>query len=383
MKSAFITQYDSADILSWSGSTYYISRALEMEGIELSIIDSLEPSTFEKIPFEIKKRFYKGLFGKSYLRNRELSVAKRYAGQIHNHLESTQCNFIFSPETIPLAYLDHKLPIIFWTDATFAGMIDFYPKFQDLCDETLRNGHEIERLAIERSTLAIYSSDWAAKTAIKNYNAPETKVKVVPFGANIQCDRTYEDIKTILDSKERNVCRLLFLGVDWVRKGGDLALEVARQLNLQGFPTELWVIGCEPKIDQPLPSFVKNFGFVSKNSEQGQKTLSKAFTEAHFLIVPSLAECYGLVFCEANSFGVPCLSTQVGGIPTVVKDDLNGKLFPLSASAQEYCSFILSTLSDYSQYMELAFSSFNEYQSRLNWSVAGKAVKQLIQESIA
>ncbi|MFB8791755.1 MAG: hypothetical protein U7123_23655 [Potamolinea sp.] len=72
----------------------------------------------------------------------------------------------------------------------------------------------------------------------------------------------------------------------------------------------------------------------------------------------------------------------MGGITTVIKDDVNGKTFSTSASIAEYCSYLYDLFDDYSRYKELALSSFNEYQTRLNWSVAGQAVKKLLMEVI-
>jgi glycosyltransferase involved in cell wall biosynthesis len=261
-------------------------------------------------------------------------------------------------------------------------MLGFYREFSNLCQETIEDGNKMEKLALEKCKLAIYSSEWAAKTAIENYQVAQSKVKVVPFGANIECDRNLDSIKAIVDSRPSSQCNLLFLGVDWFRKGGDIALEVVRELNRQGLNTKLTVVGCQPITNKPLPPFVKSLGFISKHTNEGREKIDKIISESHFLVLPSQAECYGIVFCEANSFGVPCIATDVGGITTVIKDDLNGKTFSKDANIADYCAYISNLFSDYSRYKSLALSSFNEYQSRLNWSVAGKAVKKLLMELI-
>jgi len=98
------------------------------------------------------------------------------------------------------------------------------------------------------------------------------------------------------------------------------------------------------------------------------------------LILPSRAEGYGNVLPEANSYGVPCLVTNTGGISTVIKDGLDGQLFSVDADISEYCRFILDLFSDPSKYKELALSSFNEFETRLNWAVAGEALKNLLNE---
>jgi glycosyltransferase involved in cell wall biosynthesis len=79
---------------------------------------------------------------------------------------------------------------------------------------------------------------------------------------------------------------------------------------------------------------------------------------------------------------VPSLATNVGGIPTAVRNDLNGRTFAINADAREYCSYISNLFFNYAQYKDLALSSFNEYESRLNWSVAGRTVKKLFEELI-
>ena len=149
-----------------------------------------------------------------------------------------------------------------------------------------------------------------------------------------------------------------------------------------GLKTELTIVGCHPDIEGELPEFVKNLGFISKSTVAGKEKINKLIGESHFLILPSKAECYGVVFCEANSFGVPCVSTNVGGIPTIIKPGINGNIFSLDANISEYCYYIYSLFSNYQNYVQLALSSYNEYQLRLNWDAAGKTVKSMLKEII-
>jgi glycosyltransferase involved in cell wall biosynthesis len=102
-------------------------------------------------------------------------------------------------------------------------------------------------------------------------------------------------------------------------------------------------------------------------------------SEAHFLFVPSRAEPFGIVFCEANAFGLPCLTSHVGGIATIVKDHVNGMTFSSFANTQLYCDYIVKLMENYSEYEALALSAFNEFEQRLNWETCTKQVKLLIQ----
>ncbi len=179
----------------------------------------------------------------------------------------------------------------------------------------------------------------------------------------------------------QDICRLLFLGVDWHRKGGDIALAVAELLNQKGIRTELDIVGCYPP--RELPAFARCHGFISKKTEEGRNRLSGLMAGSHFLILPSRAECYGIVFAEASSFGLPSLATRVGGIPTAIHDGKNGQTFPLDEGPVKYCDYIETLLSSPQGYRALARSSFNEYSTRLNWSSAGKKVRDLMLEFCA
>ncbi|MFB8791754.1 MAG: hypothetical protein U7123_23650 [Potamolinea sp.] len=273
MRIAYVTNYNAQDIRNWSGSGYYIARSLEKQSISVEYIGSLK----EKfgLPLKAKQYLYnyllKNLPHQRYLRDRDPIILKHYAQQISGKLSNINPDIVFSPGTVPLAYLECKQPIVFWTDCTFSGMIDFYPEFSNLSQETIRNGNTVESLALNKCSLAIFSSDWAAQTAINDYQVSPEKVKVVPFGANIECDRNDSDIRTIVDSRPTNKCQLLFLGVNWYRKGGDIALKVAKELNKIGLDTELTIVGCLPEVDEPLPKFVKYMGFISKSTQEGQK----------------------------------------------------------------------------------------------------------------
>jgi glycosyltransferase involved in cell wall biosynthesis len=377
MKLAYVTIRSPSDINDWSGTTHYITQCLQSQSITLEYIGPLKNKFYWGLVRKFKYNYY-DFTNKKYLKNPEPLFLKDYASQVSNKLSKSETDVVFSVTPNPIAYLECKQPIVYWADATFAGLKDFYPHYSNLCDETVTNWHLMETLALQKAKLAIYSSEWAAKTAIEFYNADPDKVKVVPFGANIDSKKTFVQIKDSIESKSTDKCKLLFIGVDWNRKGGNVAYQVAKMLNQSGQDTELTVVGCQPELEEPLPSFVKPLGFISKSNKRGKEKISQLISESHFLIVPSKAECYGIVFCEANSLGVPCLATKVGGIPTIIKDDINGKLFNIDADPEEYCSYILNLFINYCEYKKLAFSSFREYQLRLNWTAAGQNVKKLL-----
>jgi glycosyltransferase involved in cell wall biosynthesis len=384
MKVAYVTTYDSRNLRGsneWSGTGYYIARALQNQSLSIDFLGPLhEPIGLNTI--RKTKRFFNRLSTrKNYQSDADPLTLKTYAKQVEKKLEGSKekVDIVFSATVNPIAYLNCEQPIVFWADATFANIKDFYPVYSNLSASVIRDWNQMEQLALDKASLAIYSSDWAAESAIREYGADPSKVKVVPFGSNVDSPFTQATVKDIIASRPENRCKLLFLGVDWVRKGGVVAFEVAKKLNESGLNTELTIVGCPPQIEEPVPNFVKSLGFISKATVEGQDRINQLCMESHFLILPTLADCTPIVFCEANSLGVPCLSTTVGGIPTMIRNQKNGQLFAATGSIKDYCDYISNLFEHYDQYKNLAFSSFLEYESRLNWGVAGRQVKSLLQ----
>jgi len=377
MNISYVTTYNARDINNWSGTGTYIAKSLEKQGNEIEYIGNLKSN--RKLSGRLKGLYNSKFLKKGYLYDRTFYIADQYAKQVEKVL-NVSTDLIFSPGTIPIAFIKSNKPKVFYTDATFAGMLNFYELFTNLSDDTIRDGNVLEQTALETSKLCIYSSDWAAETAIKNYHVDPKKIKVVPFGANIEEHRSLSVVKDSIDSRNTQKCKLLFLGVDWVRKNGDLAMEVTAKLNESGLETELHVVGLDNLPLKHCPPFIHNHGFISKSDEKGKNKISDIISNSHFLILPSIADCTPIVFPEANSFGVPCLTTNVGGIPTIIKNNVNGHMFPINNFTDECYIYILKLFNNYSEYRELSLSSFNEYENRLNWNVAGKSIMKLIKD---
>ncbi len=171
------------------------------------------------------------------------------------------------------------------------------------------------------------------------------------------------------------------MGVNWQRKGGDMALKVAQRLNDEGLATELHVVGCTPPGD--IPSFVKVHGFINRETEAGKAHIDQMFQSAHFLIYPTKADALGMVLSEAAAFGVPALASNVGGIPGLVKADITGQTFAVDADPDEYCAFVMSYMNDTNQYQSLAYSTFENYKNNMSWPAVGAQARAAFRELLA
>lgn len=377
-KLAFVTVEDARSRRSWSGTTYHMAQALSREGVALEYIGPLETSRLLRARALFQRRF-----GHAYLVDRDPRVLRSYARQVESRLAGLDADAILSPGTIAIAYLDTDRPIVTWTDATFAVMVDYYSSFSGLSRESIRAGHAMERQALARVDAAFYSSSWAAQSAVEDYAADPKKVHVVPFGANLEVEPSQSEVATLVEKRPRHECRLLFIGVDWFRKGGDLALAVASRLVESGIPTKLTVVGCQAP-QRPGSHLVEGLGFLDKSTPSGEATITRLLGESHFLCLPSRADCTPVVFCEASAHGLPSVSVRTGGIESVLKHGANGYLFDQDGFVEDAAESIAHCMADFDGlYVPLANASYEEYRSRLNWATSAKAVVELLSRLVA
>src|SRR5688572_11334488 len=340
MKIAYVSTYDARDVRHWSGLGYHIAKSLEAQGLELEYVGPLREARAGY--FKAKHAFVKYVLRRGYTREREPAIVRGFARQVERHLANSDAKLVLGPGSIALSLVSCRQPIVFWADATFAGMLNYYPGYSNLSRGSVRNGLEMERQVMRRCALAIFASQWAADSAIRGYpgDIDPAKVKVVPFGANLAEAPARNAVEAAIDARPSDRCTLLFIGVDWERKGGDVVVEVGRLLNESGLPTELLIVGTSPPAGVTLPSFARVTGYIDKTTAEGRARLAGLLGSAHFLLMPSRAEAYGLAPAEANAFGVPALTSDTGGLSTVIRDGVNGFALPVAAGAGEYAGRI-------------------------------------------
>jgi glycosyltransferase involved in cell wall biosynthesis len=279
---------------------------------------------------------------------------------------------------VDVAYLETDVPIMLVLDATHARVCQYYPNYSNLLGQSCRELDSIENRAIRKAALLLYATNWAAQSAIEDYHADPAKVHVVPFGANLDS----QPLHTVLAMRKRSDrCRLLFVGVNWERKGGDIAVETLKRLEALNIPAELIVCGCIPPSDVSHPS-IRVIPYLNKHDPEQRAELDALYLSSDFLLLPTRNECYGIAFCEASAFGLPAVTTHTGGVPEIVRDGETGFVLPLSARGEAYAAVIARAYGDEARYAELVSASRSAFEDRLNWDAWGTSAAHLIENTL-
>lgn len=368
LKVAFLTPYNPATPRDWSGTPFYALQALRHAFTDVRHIPCPVAGTVQRIALKVGYRL--GVDAA-----REPLISRLFCREIEGPLAACAPDVIVGlSASVILSRLKTDIPMLHVSDATYAAMSGYYPgEFEGISARSKRLGNEMEAMSLSRSRAAVLSSEWAARSAREDYGVPASRVHVVPLGANLDSDLTP------VTARPMDKCRLLFVGVDWRRKGGDIVHAAFQSLRARGLDVELHIAGCTAPVDGPG---IHQHGFLSKGDPNQYARLKDLFRQASFLFVPSRQEAFGLVFAEASAVGLPSISTATGGIPSVVSDGVNGLLLPVAAGGEDYADRIAALWADRAAYARMQSDCVDSFHRSLSWDAWGTSVARIAAEVV-
>ena len=369
----FVSAQSPDDVHAQSGIPWFMRHALERHCGEVQHLGPLRPWIAR--PLRLASRASRRVTRQHrFIDTNSEQLSRAYGRVLTARLARAENDWLFAPyASAEIAHVETSTPIVYYSDATFRVMCDYYPAFTGLSKRTRRAGDAVERGAIERATVACFASEWAAASAVRDYGASPEKVFVVPMSANLVDPPPRESLRF---EPAGDAVRLLFLGVDWERKGGPIAYDALLALRRMGVNATLTVVGCAPPERRRDP-YVTTLGFLSKRDSRQRSTLEALFRESDFLIVPTRAECYGCVFVEAAAFAMPSVAANTGGVSTALAGGASGLLLPPDATADDYAAAIAGVLADAQRYRTLRMSARAAFESQLSWEVWSRRLNEL------
>jgi len=157
--------------------------------------------------------------------------------------------------------------------------------------------------------------DWARRSLIDHYGVPAERISVISPGVPLTQWPTPRPRAEVAGP-----LRILFVGADFARKGGEDVLAAVTQLSR---PTELHLV---TKAEIPERPGVRVYRDLAPNSDP----LKRLYAEADLFVLPTRADCFPLVIQEAMAAGLPVIATDVGAIGEAVIPGRTGLLVPPS-----------------------------------------------------
>lgn len=154
------------------------------------------------------------------------------------------------------------------------------------------------------------------KRTLTEANVPSEKIITIPL-AFPDCIKYIP--KRSISEKTIFICA----GNQSLRKGTYLLYKAWQKCNFKATEAELWLVG-----SNQLPlivraglgeevKFIPNLPYAD---------LMQLFTQAHVLVLPTLADGFGMVITEAMAQGLPVITTYNSGGPDIITEGKNGFL---------------------------------------------------------
>lgn len=203
-------------------------------------------------------------------------------------------------------------PYVLSTDITpiqYDQMAHYYGHHPDQDGLLSRYKYQANVKTFQSAARILPWSSWTADSLISDYGVPPGQIEVVPPGVDTEIWQPREQ------NSFRKAMRILFVGADWKRKGGDTVLKAFRSL-----PKELAELVIVTQDKLPLEQGIRVYNNMKPNSPD----LISLYQSCDVFVMPSKAEAFGIAAIEASAVGLPLITTAVGGLTDIVEDGKTG-----------------------------------------------------------
>ena len=186
-----------------------------------------------------------------------------------------------------------------------------------------------DRFVFRAAAAITATSQWAARDLADRYPECGDKVHVMPYPVRPLADDSWVDARWRRAAGAQGLSRdpfrprALFIGGDFVRKGGEDLLAAWQDGRLHEVAS-LDLVTSAPIATDRLPQGVRQTSGVAAYSPEWDNL----WRTADLFVMPSRAEAFGMVYQEAAAAGVPVVATRVAAIPEIVGAGETGLLVP-------------------------------------------------------
>lgn len=363
MKIAFATTFDAQDMRRGSGTFYFMSQEIARQGHTVHYVG---PVTFRYPRVSRLMRRLHEWWGKRYVAFLDPYVGQLTGRSIAAKLAILDYDLLLTNDPAICAFTPTNKPVVLYTDVMLTHNYSEAKlpnaRLSNMSFLSLGLARKTLRAALQRARLCVFPVQWVADEAA-HYGADPAKVRLIPFGANVlDPGRSLTESRTL----RPNQVDLLFVGKDWARKGGDMAVQTTLELRRQGVQATLHCVGSRPT--KPVdPTAVKLYGLLDKTVAAERAQLDVLYRRCDVFILPSSSEGFVIAPLEAAAFGLPALAYNAHGVRDAIRPDETGLLFPLGSSEMAFVDGVLGWLSRPELYHQMALAARAHYENSVNW----------------
>jgi glycosyltransferase involved in cell wall biosynthesis len=365
MKINFVTNIEKDSFGGgWSGMNYHVSRQLSIDN-ELNYIHINPPTGFYSVLLYKALKFF-GIvpFFPTFTRRRLELIRKIF----HLNCQSSEDTTFFLGST---SWIKCEIVGTYFAylDADFKTYLSIYHKDRNFNRSQLTDIYYLEREFLDKATCVFFSSKYAMSRTKKEYNLIGNNFEYVGLGSGMNNQVTKNNIR---------LQQFIFVGIDFVGKGGELLIEVFEELGVLFPEAKLVVVGCS-SASKNNDSNVEFVGYLDKSKQSDLDKLIELYETSLALVLPTSKDLTPLVICEAASFNCTTISIEDFGIQEMIIQNETGILIKNDSSLKENLKgSIKRLLIDKSEAMRLGINAFEYMKGHYNWDAVGHKLRSKI-----
>lgn len=368
MRLGFACTWGKSREKTWSGTPWGVMIAL---GRRAEVVDlGVDYSTTQRLWKYAYARRRRGRWVSVYQWSR--SQDRAIQRKLQDSLRETSVDAVV--QVADLARLD--APFYVYQDLSFDVLIDYYdpavgiPGLEGIDLATIERRRERQREIYDSAAGIFAMSEWFAGELLERSGVPREKVHVVYAGLNSVETEARPHVEAGANGCEP--ARLLFVGRDFFRKGGEQAVSALAHLRREHSPqTRLTVAGPEKwPLAGEIPEGVNFLG------ERSTAEVARLYREHDLFVMPSHFEAFGIVVREALANGLPVVGRSAFAMPEIITPGKNGALVEGDEPA-ELAAAIASVLED-PEIRDHTARAAPEIRRRFSWdAVAGRMLEAI------
>jgi len=247
-----------------------------------------------------------------------------------------------------------RRPYVIYADNTYSLTRKLFPAWAPLSTTADREWLELERKTFREARAVFGKTRWVCRAVVQDYGCDPATVFPIGGGTN--------SIAATLADKSYARRTALFVGNKYELKGVPTLLEAWSKVRDRLPEALLWIVGVDPPrgVRRELPS-VQWLGYVTDRTE-----LDSLYRDASVFVLPTQFEAWGNAVAEAMGYGLPCITTDVGGLPEVVDDGRTGVLVP-PRDPDALAAGLIALLSDPARAEELGRAGYEKARTQMTW----------------
>lgn len=359
---------------TWSGTAWSLRNAL---GRHADVTDlGVEYSLTQTVLKYLYARRLHGRWGSTF--HWAPAKDKYIERKLRTHQHGTSLDAVI--EISDLARFE--VPFYIYKDLSFTVLEKYYdpvagaPGFNGIDLDGIKYRKEREHEMWESAAGIFAMSGWIADALVELSNVPRDKITVVYAGSNsIETGARHDSELITSPAERRKSAKLLFVGRDFFRKGGDLVVGALARLRHEYSPDiQLTVVGPDKwPLQGNIPRGVTFLGARTTTE------VARLYTEHDLFVMPSRFEAFGIVFTEALAHGVPVVGRSAFAMPEIIESGKNGALV-YSEDPAELAAAIISVLED-PGVREYTVRAAKDVRTKFSWDAVAERMLTAIAAS--